>query len=131
MAEYKGKLLKGLFRQAKDILMSDGTDAETAINDKAYSKLGFTGILNALTAKVFITNVCADLTTKLTKANQMVNIGYVWGGVDAFVGYATVRDTGHILGSLSSASSAYASYTFDYTISSGTARITQITGTSL
>lgn len=33
MAEYKGKLLKGLLRQAKNILMSDGTDVETAIQN--------------------------------------------------------------------------------------------------
>ena len=32
MAEYKGKLLKGLFTQAKNILMSDGTDVATEIN---------------------------------------------------------------------------------------------------
>lgn len=32
MAEYKGKLLKGLLRQAKDVLMSDGTDVATEIN---------------------------------------------------------------------------------------------------
>lgn len=32
MAEYKGKLLKGLFTQAKNVLLSDGTDVETAIS---------------------------------------------------------------------------------------------------
>lgn len=51
MAEYKGKLLKGLLRQAKNILMSDGqTNVEEAIEGlittRLASKSGFSVTAN-------------------------------------------------------------------------------------
>lgn len=33
MAEYKGKLLKGLFRQAKNVLLNDGSNVEDVLTD--------------------------------------------------------------------------------------------------
>ena len=33
MAEYKGKLLKGLFTKATSVLLNDGTDVETTISN--------------------------------------------------------------------------------------------------
>ena len=65
MAEYKGKLLKGLFRQAKDILMSDGTDAETAIN--ARNEWTLAGDVTSTTAVLIaIPNTAKEVLALLT-----------------------------------------------------------------
>ena len=117
---------------AQNCMMSDGvTNVETVLNDKAYAKLDFTAITNAGNAKAFCTAVCADLARKITETNKMIFVGYVWAGVDSFIGYATVRTSGHLIGTMSSASATYATYNFDYTISSGSIRVTSIQGTQL
>lgn len=65
MAEYKGKLLKGLFKQAKDILMSDGTDAETAIN--ARNEWTLAGDVTSTTAVLIaIPNTAKEVLALLT-----------------------------------------------------------------
>ena len=118
--------------KASNCMMSDGqTDVETALGDKAYSKLDFTGITSAANAKAFCAAVCADLASRITQTDKMIFIGYVWGGVDAFVGFATVRNTGHLIGTLSCASASYAIYNFDYTLSNGSIRVVSIQGTQL
>lgn len=48
MAEYKGKLLRGLFTQAKNVLFGDGTDAQTFYDKSEIVKLeGTTAGLDA------------------------------------------------------------------------------------
>ena len=60
MAEYKGKLLKGLFTQAKNVLMSDGTtDVENAINNSV--------TIDSLTVSS-TTHAVSKTYTKLPKA---------------------------------------------------------------
>lgn len=60
MAEYKGKLLKGLFTQAKNVLMSDGTtDVENAINNSVTTDLLTVSSVNHDVSKTY---------TKLPKA---------------------------------------------------------------
>ena len=106
-------------------------DLYNRISNKTNAVLSFTGILNASSDKAFCTSVCVDLANVLTEYNKMAMIGYVYGGVDVFVGYAVKRDTGHIIGVLSSASASYATYNFTYQISNGSIRVTKITGTQL
>lgn len=99
MAEYKGKLLKGLFTQAKSVILGNGNTVESAVSGLTANKIeSFTSIITYTTeAEPFTipsdgyvnlnntSSQVAKLVLKGSSGNVRINVGLSGGSFAAFV----------------------------------------------